>query len=158
MRRRKVRRTQMNGGRQWQGGFDALYNQYSERMLFDWMSVQQLNESSKCHYAMIRFFLIDLCFFLLQLILISMLWWYKMQLAAFPWRLGTNLSCVFSLMQPCLFSLSVHVSLKFFDICLGRLIQNQPRRNITEITRIATFIFGFLSAVVFQLYLEFAYM
>ena len=35
-----MRRTQMNGGRQWWGGFDALYDQYSEWMLFDWMSVQ----------------------------------------------------------------------------------------------------------------------
>ena len=29
-----------NEWRQWWGGVDALYDQYSERMLFDWMSVQ----------------------------------------------------------------------------------------------------------------------
>lgn len=35
-------------GRQWWGGFDALYDQYCERMLFfDRMSVQQLTESGK---------------------------------------------------------------------------------------------------------------
>uniref|UniRef100_A0A2K1WQG6 Uncharacterized protein n=1 Tax=Populus trichocarpa TaxID=3694 RepID=A0A2K1WQG6_POPTR len=35
----------MNGGRQWWGGFDALYDQYSDRMLFDWMSLEEPDET-----------------------------------------------------------------------------------------------------------------
>lgn len=36
-------------GRQWWGGFDAVYDKYCERMLFfDRMSTQQLNESGNC--------------------------------------------------------------------------------------------------------------
>ena len=45
-------------GRQWWGGFDALYDQYCERMLFfDRMSVQQLTESGNSCETLIQIFL-----------------------------------------------------------------------------------------------------